>query len=191
MQLPFKISTREKRFVIVGGIIIFLIIISQLFSWYNNYMKSMRELSDAKLLMLEKQLNKLAEKDVLKKKIETIKKDIDKQERLLLQGSRPPVIAAQLQKILKEKAASLNIEVRVERALNPIDAGFYLGIPVEIGFVTSTARLKDFLYTLRELPYLLTVSEMKVRVTNVSNPMDVYTTLIITGFTKKEKENAS
>jgi len=191
MQLPFRVTPRERIFLVVGGIIILMIIISQAVSWYSNYMKGMRELSGAKLLMLEKQLNKLAKRDVLKKEIEIIKKDIDEQERLLLRGSRPPVIAAQLQKILKEKAASLNIEVRVERTLNPIDAGFYLGIPVEIGFVTSTAGLKDFLYALRELPYLLAISEMKVRVTNITNPVDIYTTLIVTGFTKKEGEDAS
>jgi Tfp pilus assembly protein PilO len=187
MNLPFRVSPREKKFLLVGGIIVFLIIIFHLFSWYNSYMKGIKELSEAKLLMLEKQLNKLSEKDVLKKQIKAIKQDIKRQERFLLQGSKPPIAAAELQRILKEEASSLNIEIKLERTLNPVDTDFYLGIPVEIGFVTSTAKLKDFLYKLRASPLLLMISEMKIRVTNISNPVDIYTTLIVTGFTKKPR----
>jgi hypothetical protein len=32
---------------------------------------------------------------------------------------------------------------------------------------------------------MLTVSELKIRVTNVSNPKDIYTTVVVTGFIKK------
>ncbi len=82
----------------------------------------------------------------------------------------------------------MNIDVKLERTLNPVDTDFHLGIPVEIGFKASTEKLKDLLYGLRKSPYLFTVSEIKVRVTNISNPVDVYATLVVTGFIKKPVE---
>ncbi len=185
MNLPFKVSPREERFLLIGGIIVFFIIIFQLFSWYSNFMEDAKELSDAKLLMLEKQLNKLSGKDDLKKQINAVKQDIERYEKTLLQGDKPPVAAAELQRILKEMASSLDIDIKLERTLNPVDTDFYLGIPVEIGFVASTAKLKNLLYKLRKSPFLLNVSGIKVRVTNIRNPVDIYITLVVTGFTKK------
>ncbi len=185
MNLPFKVSPREEKFLLIGGIIVFLIIIFQLSSWYSNFMEDTKEISGAKLLMLEKQLNKLSGKDDLKKQVNAVKEDIERYEKALLQGDKPPVAAAELQRILKEMASSLDIDIKLERTLNPVDTDFYLGIPVETGFVASTAKLKNMLYKLRKSPFLLNVSRIKVRVTNISNPVDIYITLVVTGFIKK------
>jgi hypothetical protein len=114
-----------------------------------------------------------------------VRQEIQKQEKAFLRGSKPPVAAAVLQRFLKEKAASLDIEVKLERTLSPVDSEVYLGIPVEIGFNASTEKLKELLYKVRASQYLLTVSELKIRVTNVSNPVDVYVTVVVTGFIKK------
>ncbi len=188
MNLPFKVNEREKKFLIIGGIVALLIIIFHLFSWYTDVIKDIKKFSDAKLFVLEKQLSRIAEKDNMQKQFKKIKLELEKQEKAFLRGDKPPVAAAALQKFLKEKASSLNIDVKLERALNPVDADFYLGIPVEIGFTASTEKFKDLLYSLRKSPFLLIVSEIKIRVTNISNPMDIYTTLVVTGFIKKPVE---
>ncbi len=158
------------------------------FSWYTDLKKDIKDFSDAKLFVLEKQLNRIAEKDDMQKQVKKIKLELEKQEKAFLRGDKPPVAAAALQKFLKETASSLNIDVKLERTLNPVDTDFHLGIPVEIGFKASTEKLKDLLYGLRKSPYLFTVSEIKVRVTNISNPVDVYATLVVTGFIKKPVE---
>jgi len=56
MNLPFKVNDREKRFLIMGGIAVILISAFYLFSWYSDTKKSVKEFSDAKLLMLQKQI---------------------------------------------------------------------------------------------------------------------------------------
>ena len=185
MKLPFKVSEREMKFVLAGGAGVLLVLLFHGFSLYSDFRANVLELADAKRFVLEKQLQKLSEKDVIEARIAAVRQEIVKQEKVFLRGSKPPVAAAVLQRFLKEKASSLNIEVKQERALTPVDADVYLGIPVEIGFTTSTEKLKGLLYEFRTAPYLLTVSELKLRVTNVSNPLDVYATLVVTGFIKK------
>ncbi len=80
--------------------------------------------------------------------------------------------------------------MKLERTLNPVVLENYLGIPVEIGFSTSTKSLKEIMVRLRKSVFLLTVSEIKIRVTNISRPEEIYTTLVVTGFihnTEKDK----
>ena len=185
MNLPFKINEREKRFLIIGGTVLILIIAFNLFSWYSDSRKSLKEFSDARLFMLRKQLDRISEKKDIEKQYKAVKQALERQEKKLLRGNTPPVSAAALQNFLKDTASSLNIDVKLERALNPVDAEFYLAIPVEIGFTASTDELKNLLVRLRKSPFLLTVSELKVRVTNISKPEEIYTTLVVTGFIRK------
>ncbi len=188
MNLPFKVNEREKRYLIIGAIGVVLIILFQLFSWYSDTKKSVQEYSDAKLLMLQKQINRLSAKDDIQKRYNAVKLELERLDRTLLSGNTPPVAAAALQKLLKDTATSLNIDVKLERALSPVDAEYYLGIPVEVGFTASTVKLQDMLVLLRKSPSLLTVTEIKIRVTNIRNPEEIYTTLVVTGFIRKTEE---
>lgn len=184
MKLPVNVSEREKKFLLIGGAAVLLIVLYHLFTVYSGFREGVLELSDAKRNVLEKQLQRLSEKDDLIALESRIRNEIVKQEKVFLRGNKPPVAAAVLQRFLKEKATALNLEVKQERTLSPVDGGAYLGIPVEIGFRTSAEKLKELLYSLRTAPFLLTVSELKIRVTNVSNPTDVFATLVVSGFIK-------
>lgn len=184
MDLPFKVDSRERKFLVIGAILASLIIIYRLTAWYGDINTEIRGLTDAKMMMLEKQLNNLSEMERLQEGLESFRKGALKHEKALLKGDKPPVAAAELQSILKEMISSLEIEMRSERALSPVEAGYYLGVPVEIGFVTDTAKLKSLLYKLRRSALLLNVTELKTRVTNLNNPLDTYITLTTTGFIK-------
>ena len=185
MNLPFNINEREKKFLIIGGIAVLLVIFYNLFSWYGDVKGNVQEVSDMKWFILNKQLNKLSQKNIIEKRAEAVVKELTIQEKAFLSGNKTPVAAAALQKFLKDSASSLKIDVKLERTLSQVESEFYLGIPVEIGFTASTGKLKDLLYRINKSPLLLTISEMKIKVTNIRNPVDTYTTLIVTGFIKK------
>lgn len=185
MKLPIKVKQREKRFLIVGGLAALLIIFFSLFSWYSDFMERAGSVSDAKIVLLEKQLMKLSERDDLHSQADAFRQDFEIRKKALLKGEKTPVAGAELQRILKEMASSLNINVNLERTLAPVDFDFYLGIPVEIGFTADTDKLSGMLYMLKQSPFLLTITEMKVRVSNVNNPVNVNATLQITGFIEK------
>ena len=73
MNLPIKVNEREKRFLIIGGIAVILIIAFYLFSWYSDTRRNVREFSDAKLFKLQRQINKITEKDYIQKRLNAVK----------------------------------------------------------------------------------------------------------------------
>lgn len=187
INLPLKISRREKKVLLIGGIIVVLIILYHLVTWYRNTMASTDEYLQAKRITLEKQLNKILEKEKIRRKLETVGSELKGLESGLLPSDKPPLAAAEIQRILKQMTASLNIDINLEKTSNPIDNGLYLGIPVEIGFITSTAKLNDLLYMIKTSPLLLKITEIKIRVININNPIDINTSLIVMGFINKSQ----
>lgn len=181
-----KITEREKKFLFIGGVIALLIIGFQISSWYGGMIDKVDNLSDANLSTLRKQLNRIERKEDIIERFEEFERILEKQENAVLRGTKAPVAAAALQKLLKETASSLGVEVRVERAQNPVEMKHYRAIPVEIGFNASTKKLEDLLVRLRMSTFLLTISEIKIRVTNITKPEDVYTTLVVTGYIKNK-----
>jgi Tfp pilus assembly protein PilO len=189
MNIPIKIREREKKFIIVGIIIILLILAYRGVLWYQDVKFSAKEHIETKQIAIQKQLNKINQEDVLKKDLESLKRELNGIERALLSGEKPPVAAAEVQRRLKTFAQSLNIVIKSERTLNPIESELYIGIPVEIGFTASTSKLKEMLYKIKTSPLLLTVATMKVRVTNIKNPVENYITLVVNGFIKKTQKS--
>lgn len=180
-----RISERERKFIVLGGIAVFLIITYYVYGLYSDFKTRAEEYSGTRVLMLEKQLAKLADRKDLEKRADEIRKEVARHEKLFLQGDKAPVAAAELQKTIKDIASSLGIEIRLERALNPVDEDYFMSVPVEIGFISSTARLKNLLEQLRATPFLTTISEMKVRVLNMSKAEDINVTLVVSGYIKK------
>jgi Tfp pilus assembly protein PilO len=193
INLLSKINERERKFIVLGGIAVFLIIVYYVYGLYADFKTQAEEYSETRVLMLEKQLAKLFDRESLEKRADEIKKEVARHEMLFLKGNKAPVAAAELQKTVKDIASSLSIEIRLERALNPVDEEFFMSVPVEIGFTSSTARLKSLLERLRATPFLINITEMQVRVLNVSKPEDINVTLVVSGYIKNpvEKKNGS
>jgi hypothetical protein len=185
MNLPFKISQREKKFLLAGIIVVFLIVMFRGVSWYRDFRFSATEHIETKRITLEKQLNKILKEDEIRNNLQAVSTELNNLEKGLLMGDKPPVVAAEIQRILKSIAKPLRIDIKSERALNPVENGLYIGIPVEIGFTASTEKLKDMLYKIKTSRLILSVTTIKIRVTNVKNPEDVYTTLVVKGLIKK------
>lgn len=188
MNLPFKVNEREKKVLIIGGIAVIAIILFQAYSWYADYSKRAEDFSEAKSIMLEKQLRRISEKDAFENKLNEFKQELEKQEIAILQGDKPPIAAAALSDLLRDAATSSGVNITMERTINPYEVHYYLAVPVEIGFTTTTERLKELLFKIRTAPFLLNVSEIKIRVVNVGNPVDVYASLVVTGLIKKPAE---
>lgn len=190
MNIPLKIGQREKKFLIAGGIIVFLIFAYQFGVWYKNFRVSSKEYIESRQITLQKQLNKILQKANIKNNFEAADAELKELEKGLVSGDTPPVAAAEIQRNLKVMAMSLGIDIKSEKALNSVDSGLYLSIPVEIGFTAPTAKLKDMLYKIKTSPLLLTVPKIKSRVVNVNNPTDVFTTLTVEGLIIKKPQQA-
>jgi Tfp pilus assembly protein PilN len=184
-----KLNERERKFIVLGGIAVFLILVYYVHGLYTDFKTRVDEHSGTKVIMLEKQLAKLAEREGIEKRAAEIKKEVARYEKVFLRGNKPPVAAAELQKTIKNIASSLGIEIRLERTLSPVDEDFFISVPVEIGFTSSTARLKNLLEQLRTTPFMTNITVLKVRVLNVSKPEDINVTLVVSGYIKKPMDS--
>jgi len=188
MNLPLKVNEREKKFLVIGGIAVIAIILFQAYSWYADYKGRAEEFTSAKSVMLEKQLRRISEKYTFESRLNQLKQELEKQETAILHGDKPPIAAAALSDILRNAAKSSGVNITMERTMNPSDVQYYMAVPVEIGFNATTERLKELLYKVRTAPFLLTVSDLKIRVVNIGNPVDVYASMIVTGYIRKPAE---
>ncbi|MBC8413022.1 MAG: hypothetical protein ISR96_09715 [Nitrospira sp.] len=182
------INEREKKFLIIGVLAAVLIIAYHLFSYYSELKDTAFNYRSEKTFMLQKQLSKIQEKDSIQRHADEIMAEITKFEKLFLKGNKQPVAAANLQRILKDMANTLSVNVTVERALNSSETMYYRTVPIEIGFISTTGKLKDLLIKIRQSPYQLNVSELKVRVKNISKPEDINVTLVVTGFIRNNQD---
>ena len=135
-------------------------------------------------------MDKISGEKAVEEKLEKSKAGIYVLEAMLLSGDKMPVAAAEVQRQLKGMAVSLGIEIKSEKTLDAIDTGTYIEIPVEIGFVSTTSKLKSMLYNIKSSPLLLTVPKMKIHITNLNDPSEIYTTLVVKGFMKKPETGA-
>ncbi len=99
-----------------------------------------------------------------------------------LPASTPAVAASELQKLVKDLAASASTEVRSERIMPPVERGELLEIPIEITVSGEIRQLVDLLSRLEGAPKLLAVQDLRVRVVNISQPRDLLATLTLSGF---------
>jgi len=183
-----KIGKREKRVLILGGIALLLILSYLLYDWFTGYRRSLISIKDAKRIQLSHLIGKISEKGEIEKRANDAKIGLEEAEKGLIPGDKPAVGAAELQKILKDKASQSGIEIRSERIINPVDLDGYTAISVEIVFVSTMARLRDFLYSIETAPFILVIPDMRIRVTNVRNPTDVQVNLTVRGLIKRSEE---
>jgi len=180
-----NLTEREKRFIIVGITTVIAILLFYGYGYYRDTKERVNQYIDMRLQILDRQMRYLAQKDELNRRAEKIRKEIARLNLMFLVGDRPPVAAAKLQELVAGITSTLSIEVKTERALSPIDMGYYFAIPVEIGFVTDTRGLKDLLVRLKKNPTLIVVSDLKIRVVNIRRPDKINVTMVVTGLMKK------
>jgi len=94
MNIPIKIGQREKKFLIAGGIIVFLIFAYQFGVWYKNFRVSSKEYIESRQITLQKQLNKILQKAKIKNNFEAADTELKELEKGLVSGDTPPVAAA-------------------------------------------------------------------------------------------------
>ncbi len=179
--LKFRLQHREKKVLLIGGLFVTILITFHLFTWHDGMKRSIGDYAEAKRVYLLKQLNKISEKEAISRRLEATKGELRELENGLIKGNKPPLAAAELQRLLKEMAKASGVDIKLERALSPIDTEMYSSIPVEIGFTAITKKLKDMILMIEASPLLLTISEMKIRVTG----LEVYVTITVRGLIRK------
>ena len=94
INIPIKANEREKKFLIIGGIVLLLILGFQLLTWYDVTKDSLKDFADDKYYMLQKQLDRIAESKRIDNQTKKVEAELNRLENTLLKGNTPPVAAA-------------------------------------------------------------------------------------------------
>ena len=180
--------TRRERVSIGTGVVAALALTGYIYAAepVMNRQRELAELIPAREATLEQRRLLIAQRDRLVGELGAITTRLQEASARLLPGPTAPLAASQLQKLVKDVAASANVEARSERVLPPLDRGGLQEVPIEIavaGNIRETMTLLSQLERMREgTGPLVTLKSVRIRVVAVGQPRGILTTLTVTGY---------
>jgi len=118
---------------------------------------------------------------------QAIDQRIEKLSSRFLTAAAPAVTASELQNLAKGMAAAAKTETRSERILPTVEGGERVEIPVEIAVSGEVRELVDLLNRIDTSPKLIRVTDLKIRVMNITQPKDLLATMTLSGFIRPGK----
>lgn len=184
-EIYLSLNAQSRRFLSIGFAVI-IIILSYMFILEPAYKSQIAVRTDIKSKqdIYEESIANIARKGMLNERLKTHEARLNELEAKFLPGDKPPVAAAELQKMLKAMATDSGIDIKAERVISSEGKGGYIEVPVEIEFETQIAKLKNFIFGIENAPNTLFITGLRIRVTNVPDPKDIYVTMNIEGIIK-------
>jgi hypothetical protein len=107
----------------------------------------------------------------------------------LLSEQDSALAAANLQKTLDVFAKESNMEIQNKKARNPSDFDIFREISVELNLKGTMRQLHEFLFKIEfKVPKLLAIRRLEIRVDNYRDPREVFTKIVVAGFTLKQQD---
>lgn len=140
------------------------------------------ELIPVREAKLERRRLLIAQRGALTAELAEADKRVAAESQRLLQGPTPPLAASELQKLVKDLAAGVGVEVRSERVLPTVDRSGLVEVPIEITVAGGIRESVNLLSRIDQTPKLLTLQDFKMRVVSLGQPRDLLTTLTVSGY---------
>ena len=178
-----KISDRDKRFLVFGGlsIVAYLLITMVINPIYSTQVRKDNEIKE-KIRFIEKYYDILNQKtyyEAKNKQNEEVQKSLS---RRFLPGKKPGLAAASLQKTLEGFASKSAIKIdRVRVEKHKFNESLMV-IPIEITLRSSLENLTKFIYKVESYEKFLVIEKMNTRRINKTDPELLQATLLISGF---------
>ncbi len=182
-----KISSRDKKFLIAGGIAVFLFIVIRFgfFTFYDTYSEKKKEIAFMQET-LERYKNFVEEEEHLQKRLTELTSESGRIDSNFLRGNTASLAASDLQRILDSVVLQSDVEVQSVRVMDPDNREEYIEIPIQIIFIADLERLSRFIKGVEASQKLLTIPELRIRVRNIRKPEEILVTVQIAGIMKNE-----
>ena len=177
------LSRRERGLIglAVGGLLVaavYLYVVEPLVA--KN--RELAELAPVREATLDARRRLIAQRSRLTQELASAQQGFEAQAARLLPGPTPPLAASQLQKLVKDVAASANVDVRSERVLPPADLAGVQEVPIELTVAGNVRETMTLLYQVERTTRLLAIKDVKIRVVAVGQPRELLTTLTVAGY---------
>ena len=182
---------RRERILIGGGVVVVLLVALYLFL-IEPLVERAREAGSraiAREAVLERRRLTIARGPRIAEELQAMKSRLESESARLLRGPTAPLAASELQKLVKEAAASTNVEVRSERVLAASDREGLQEVPIEIVIAGSIRDTVAALYRIEHADRLLMIKDLKIRVVSIGQPRELMTTLTVAGYVMPVKAN--
>lgn len=178
-----KISDRDKRFLAVGGlaIVVYLLITLVINPIYSTQVRKDREIQE-KIRFIEKYYEVLNQKTYYEEKSKQNEKVQQSLSRRFLEGKKPGLAAAGLQKILERFASQSSIKIDRVRVEKHKFTESLMVIPIEITLRSSLKNLTQFIYQIESYEKFLVIENLNSRRINKTDPEQLQATILISGF---------
>lgn len=185
--MKLKISSRDKKFLIAGGVavVLFVVIRFGVFTFYDSYSEKKKEIVFMENT-LQRYQNFVEEEEHLQKRLTELTSESGRIDANFLRGDTTSLAASDLQRIIDSVVLQSNVEVQSVRVLDPDDKEEYVKIPLQIIFIADLERLSRFIQGVEASDKLLTIPELRIRVRNIRQPEEILVTVQIAGIMKNK-----
>ena len=178
-----KISDRDKRVLTIGGVavVVYLLVTLVVQPIYATQVRKDREIQD-KIRFIEKYyevLNQKAYYEAKSQENEKVQKSLTQK---FLEGTKPGLAAAGLQKVLEGFASKSSVKIDRVRVEKHKFTESLMAIPIEITLRSSLKNLTQFIYQIESYEKFLVVEELNSRRINKTDPEELQATILISGF---------
>jgi len=191
-----KLSDRDRKILIIGGVAVTLILVVKLavlpiLTWQEDLSSSL----NYNRLMLKKMTKTIKSKPQLEQELKQLQKSKARSQSQLFQAKNADMASADLIKAVRALAKKAGIDTsRISTAKGRAKDSFFQDLTVSIPSIRcDMIQLYNFMVNIRNAPQLLTIKELRIRVTNMKNPREVSVNMEIVGYMVKsqDKENES
>ena len=177
-----KISTRERRFLIGGGLAVLAILAGvYVVEPFVTTQQRMRDEVHAQSALLAKHQLLASEKARYQRKVEALRAQLQQADSLLFQGEKLPVVAADVQGLLHALAQEAGITIVRENVRPPKKVDAFTEVAVELSVQGEIKNIRDFLYKIQTAPKLVTTPKLVIRAVPSRGATALAADLVVTG----------
>ena len=168
-----KISTREKRFLLVGVLALaatlgYVYVVEPLIE----SQLDVREQIQRKQAILDRYRPPVPAKDHYEGKLKELKTQLSTADALFLQERKPTLAAANLQGFIHKIGQESGLTIVRENVLAPKERESLVEVPVELSLSGDMKAMRNFLYRAQTAPHVLTVPKLILKKRySASNPI--------------------
>lgn len=187
-----SLSDRDRKILMIGAVAVLVIIgVKYVFFPFLEWREQIKTDLAVQEKMLDKMTKAIANGNKLITEKERIQNLVQKNEGMLIQGDTEDIASAQLIKVVRDHANRAGIQTS---RISPIDTkdeeNPIKKITVNIPSMRCDMKqLHTFLVSMVNASELLTIGELRIRVTNMKDPTELSVNMEISGYMMKKLDD--
>jgi hypothetical protein len=184
-----KMTSREKKIIIIGACIAVIVLISYAAIALVPDGKNLAQRVELKKRMLGNQRETLGREEFYKRRLDQYQKQLDQDLTRFLPGDNASLAGAELQKVIKDCADQSGVEITQRNILPEKKVQDIVGkVSVRIETSCTPDQLVQFLALIENYEKLLNVDEVMISSIRLPRKFEIRPSLMISGFIRTQPE---